>query len=134
MNQARLTARLAEARGNRRYRGDLSDHVTLSIEEGRSNYSVTNLMTYCDDIGVRLVMEDMATEDRFYPGSVADIHGTLWLLMERYNVDRQLIYRKTARHYTVPKPQDDKAGRSLSVVTLLAVCEVIHCDLRFEPK
>lgn len=88
-------------------------------------------------------MVDLATEDKFYPESVLDVHRILDLLMKRYDVDPNLVYRKTAIHYTPPKSLDQEEldklqsnGKrfvaSLSIKTLLAVCEVIYCDFLFE--
>ena len=48
-------------------------------------------------------MQDLATEDRFYPISILDVHKVLDLLMKRYLVDPKLVYRKTGVHYTPQK-------------------------------
>lgn len=124
------------------YVGDLSPYAVQSIETGRSNYPVQNLLTYLQDMKLRLVMKDMATEDCFEPVTVLDVHKVIRLLMDRYNIDNKLVYRKTGIHYTAPKnirvdakecsckgEDDVKYMTSLSIKTLLAVCEVIHCDL-----
>lgn len=146
MNQEQLADRLKSISGNEPYKGELTQYAVQSILSGRSNYPVANLLTYCKDLNITFVMEDMATEDRFYPTSVLEIHKTLDLLMKRYLIDAKLIYRKTGVHYTSPKSLDEedlkriegesghKYQVSLSIKTLLAVCEVIHCHLIFDPK
>lgn len=145
MTQEQIAERIKAVCGNNGYSGNLTPYAVKSIEEGRSNYPASNLITYCQDMGLKLVMFDLVTEDCFYPESVLDIHRVLDLLMRRYNVDYKLVYRKTAIHYTAPKSLDEKDLEKmkasskgtkyvapLSVKTLLAVCDVIHCDLRFE--
>lgn len=147
MNQEQLADRIKNAVSGAAYTGSLSPYAVQSIELARSNYPVQNLITFCQDMSLKLVMTDMATEDRFYPDSVLDVHKVLDLLMKRYLVDPKLVYRKTGVHYTPPKslnPEDlerlkeEADGRKyvipLSIKTLLAVCEVIHCDLSFYPK
>ena len=145
MTQEQIAERIKAAIQNKEYKGGLTSYAVKSIEEGRSNYPASNLIIYCQDMSLKLVMFDLVTEDCFYPESVLDIHKVLDLLMKRYNVDYKLVYRKTAIHYTAPKSFDEKDlekmktgdnGKKyaipLSVKTLLAVCDVIHCDLRFE--
>ena len=147
MNQEQLADRIKGVTNGAAYTGDLTPYAVQSIESGRSNYPVQNLITFCQDMKLRLVMTDMATEDRFCPDSVLGIHQVLDLLMKRYKIDYKLVYRKTGAHYTAPKsliPEDierlkeEADGRKyvtpLSIKTLLAVCEVIHCDLTFDRK
>lgn len=93
-----------------------------------------------------VIIVDETTEERYEIDSVMAMHNILSLLMDRYNVDAQLVYRKTAIHYTLPKviepgnkskskqKGEQKFSASLSVKTLLAVCEVIHSDILFLPK
>lgn len=146
MTQEQIAERLSAAAANREYSGNLTSYAIQSIGEGRSNYPVSNLIAYCNGLGLKLVMFDLATEDRFYPLSVLDVHRALNILMPRYKVDYKLVYRKTGVHYTAPKSLDEKElekiqsapnGKRfvtpLSIKTLLAVCDTIHCDLRFEP-
>ncbi|MCM1142545.1 MAG: hypothetical protein NC453_28580 [Muribaculum sp.] len=140
MNQEPIAEKLKTAMDGRAYQGSLTAYAAQSIGKGRSNYPVANLITYCQDSNLRMVMLDMATEDRFYPTSVLEVHRYICFLMNRYDVDYQLIYRKTAVHYTAPKSFDEselenvKHPAPLSIKTLLAVCDVIHCDLLFESK
>lgn len=147
MNQEQLADKIKAASEGAAYKGDLTSYAVQSIEMGRSNYPVSNLITYCQDQNLQLVMKDMATEDCFYPDSVLDVHKTLDLLMRRYKIDPKLIYRKTGVHYTPPKSliQEDlermmsesdsrKYMIPLSIKTLLAVCDVIYCELSFNRK
>ena len=147
MNQEQLANRIKDATNGADYTGGLTHYAVQSIELARSNYPVQNLISFCQDMNLKFVMTDMATEDRFYPESVLDVHRVLDLLMKRYKIDNKLVYRKTGVHYTPPKslnPEDlerikEKAdGRiyvtPLSIKTLLAVCEVIYCDLTFDQK
>jgi transcriptional regulator with XRE-family HTH domain len=144
MNQEQIAEKLKAISQDKVYKGGLSAYAIQSIKSGRSNYPVSNLIAYCQDLGLKFVMTDLTTEDCFYPISVLDVHKVLDLLMNRYEVDNKLVYRKTAVHYTAPKSLveeelekikatsgTNKYVASLSIKTLLAVCEVIHCDLSF---
>lgn len=144
MNQEQIAVKLKAVSQDKVYKGGLSSYAVQSIVSGRSNYPVSNLLTYCSDSNIKFVMTDLATEDCFYPVSVLDVHKVLVFLMDRYEVDHKLVYRKTAVHYTVPKSlveeeleeiksksDGNKYVTPLSIKTLLAVCEVIHCDLSF---
>lgn len=144
MNQEQIAEKLKAVSQDKVYKGGLSAYAVQSIKSGRSNYPVSNLIAYCQDLGLKFVMTDLATEDCFYPSSVLDVHKVLNLLMDRYEVDHKLVYRKTAVHYTVPKSlveeeleeiraksEGNKYVAPLSIKTLLAICEVIHCDLSF---
>lgn len=145
MNQELIAERLKTVLQGALYNGVLTPYAAKSIEDGRSNYPVSNLITYCQDMKLKIAMFDLTTEDCFYPASILEVHKVLDLLMRRYNVDYKLIYRKTAVHYTAPKSLDEdtlkkikadtygkKSVAPLSIKTLLAVCDVIHCDLFFE--
>lgn len=147
MNQEQLADRIKSVKEGVVYSNNLTSYAIQSIESGRSNYPVANLITYCNDSHLKLTMIDMATEDRFQPLSVLDVHKVLDLLMKRYKIDHKLVYRKTGVHYTPPKsfiPEDLERMKSegdgkkyvapLSIKTLLAVCDVIHCDLQFSQK
>lgn len=136
MTQTQIAERLKQALQGKAYEGSLTSYAVKSIEDGRSNYPVSNLLAYCEDMNLQLVMFDLVTEDCFYPTSVLAVHKVLGLLMERYKVDYKLVYRKTAIHYTAPKSFDEGSSvkAPLSIKTFLAVCDVIHCDLRFESK
>lgn len=147
MTQEQVAERIKSITHENDYHGNLTRYAVKSIEESRSNYPVSNLIIYCQDMNLKLKMIDLVTEDCFYPASVLDVHKVLDLLMKRYNVDYKLVYRKTAVHYTAPKSFDEKDLEQiksnskerkyvapLSIKTLLAVCEVIHCDLCFESK
>ena len=134
MNQEQDTEKLKELVGNKLYKGTLSSYAVESIKLGRSNYPVSNLLAYCNDFDLKVVMMDLTTEDCFYPKTVFDVHKILELLMDRYNIDTKAVYRKTSIHYTLPKSnqaENTKGAAPLSIKTLLAVCQVIHCDLLF---
>lgn len=137
MIQKQIAKRLASLLDGKTYKGhNLSEYAAGSIQNGSSNYPVSNLMVYCRDMGLRLVMTDKATEDVFYPVSTLEVHTILDLLMRRYKVDYNYVYRKTGVHYTAPKSlvKTDKKSSSLSIKTLWAVCETVNCDLDFELK
>lgn len=109
------------------YSGKLSGYAVCSIEESRSSYPVSNLIEYCKGTDIRMVMTDFATDEVYLIESIMDVHEVIGMLMERYNVDSNLIYRQTAVHYTSPK----NGRTSLSVNTLLAVCSSLHCKVDF---
>lgn len=145
MSQKQIAEKLKTVLQGATYSGTLTSYAAKSIEDGRSNYPVSNLITYCKDMNLKMVMLDLTTEDCFFPASILEVHAVLDLLMRRYKVDYKLVYRKTAVHYTAPKSFDEstltkikadadskKSVAPLSIKTLLAVCEVIHCDLLFE--
>lgn len=137
MIQKQIAKRLNSLLGGRTYNGNsLSEYAAGSIQNGSSNYPVSNLMVYCRDMGLRLVMTDKATEDIFCPVSTLEVHMVLDRLMKRYKIDYNYVYRKTGVHYTAPKSLNgtDKRSSSLSIKTLWAVCETINCDLDFELK
>ena len=146
MNQEQLADILKSASGESSYNGTLTQYAVQSILSGRSNYPVANMLSYCSDMNISFCMMDKATEDCFYPTTILEVHKTLDLLMKRYLIDPKLVYRKTGVHYTSPKSLNEEdlkkiqgeSGQkyqvSLSIKTLLAVCEVIHCALYFTPK
>lgn len=146
MNQEQIADKLKGILDGTAYKGSLTSYAVQSIESGRSNYPVSNLIAYCEGVNLRMVMTDMATEERFFPASILDVHKILGLLMDRYEVDAKLVCRKTSVHYTLPKSFEaeevekmrstgkNKYATPLSIKTFLAVCEVIHCDLSFESK
>ena len=74
MNQEQLADRIKEATNGAAYTGSLTSYAVQSIELARSNYPVQNLISFCQDMNLKFVMTDMATEDRFYPESVLDVH------------------------------------------------------------
>lgn len=118
---------------------DMSSFSVRSIENGDRNFSLNNLLAYCDYGGIQMSITDLNTEESWDVYSVFEIHKVLKLLMDRYNVDNKLVYRKTAMHYTPPKSfegedMNDRFRFALSIKTLLAVCEVIHCKLDFRLK
>lgn len=145
MNIGQLTAIITSTISGKSYSGGLTQYAVSSIETGRSNYAVSNLLKYCDDMGIRFVLIDSATEERYYPDSVLDIHKIFKMLMERYEIELQDIFKQTGMHYTPPVSYEDdqlefiqsvmatkKSLAPLSVKMLLAVCEMIPCELVFK--
>lgn len=145
MNLEQLSDRINGAVNRAAYSGSLTPYAVQSIELARSNYPVQNLILFCQDMNLTMVMTDMTTEDRFFPNSTLGVHKVLNLLMDRYKIAPKLVYLRSGVHYTPPKSflQEDlekmkegangkKYVASLSIKTLLAVCEVIHCDLTFK--
>lgn len=127
MTKEQLADKLKGIRQDNKYSGKLSGYAVRSIEESRSSYPVSNLIDYCEGTNLQMVMVDMATDEMYDICEVMDIHEAIDMLMKRYNIDSQYIYRKTAVHYTAPKN-----GRApLSVNTLLAVCSSLHCKIDF---
>ena len=130
MTKEQLADKLKEIRQDNRYSGNLSGYAARSIEESRSSYPVSNLIDYCKGTKLQMVMVDMATDEAYIVCEIMDVHEIIDMLMKRYNVDSQYIYRKTAVHYTAPK----NGHAPLSVNTLLAVCSSLHCKIDFLRK
>ena len=127
MTKETIADKLKEMNQGNRYSGKLSGYAVRSIEESRSSYPVSNLIDYCEGMNLQMVMVDMATDEVYVVHEIMDIHEIIDMLMKRYNIDYQLVYRKTAVHYTAPK----NGRASLSVNTLLAVCSSLHCKIDF---
>jgi len=130
MTKEQLAKKLNEVCGNNVYSGKLSGYAVRSIVESRSSYPVSNLIEYCEGMDVRMAITDLATDEVYTIDEIMQVHEVIGMLMERYDVDYQFVYRKTAVHYTAPK--DGRA--SLSVNTLLAVCSCLHCKIDFQRK
>lgn len=126
MNKETLGMKLKWMRKGRPVNG-LSKYSVKSIEEGRSSYPVTNLLIYCEALSLQMVMTDMATDESYPIEDVQSIHEILQMLMKRWQITEYSMYRTTHLHYTAPK---GKTG-SISIVTLLAMCSVLHCKLDF---
>lgn len=126
MNKEKLGIELSHKRGERLIYG-LTSYAVKSIEEGRSSYPVANLLVYCKELSMQMTLTDLATEETYSVNSIQEVHDTLQMLMKRWKVDAKIIYRKTGLHYT---PFKGKNG-SLSIVTMLAMCDVLHCELDF---
>lgn len=124
MTKEEIGTKLSELRNGRSVDG-LSGFAVQSIETGRSSYPVSNLVQYCNSTEAELTMVDTNTDEIFPVKSVWDCHRTINMLMNRYNVDEKLVYRKTGAHYTIPKGK----YQPLSINTLLSVCEVLRCNL-----
>ena len=142
MTEKQIAERLLEAIKGKTVYFSLSRNAVASIENGRNNYPVSRLLSYCNDTKLAMVMKDMATEESYTVHTVLEISRLLKMLMHRYKVGRCEILHKTGVCYTAPNLEDTdgrrcrKGGRhylSLTIRTLLAVCETIHCDILFEP-
>ena len=127
MTKEQLAKKLSVVCGKNVYSGELSDYAIRSIKESRSSYPVSNLIDYCKGMDVRMAITDMATDEAYRVFEIMDVHNVIMMLMERYGIDSQYIYRKTAVHYTAPK----NGRASLSINTLLAVCSSLHCRIDF---
>lgn len=134
MTPQQIAERLKDALEGEKYKGSLSRFKAKSIENADRNYPVANLADYCDDMGVRIVMTDLATEDRFFPRDATEIHHTLKLLMDRYKVRKSDVANRYGLHYTPLRTSSKSNGAvsSLSIKVLLTVCDMIHCDISFE--
>lgn len=127
MTLEQLTDKLATAREDNVYEGTLSGYAVRSIEKGRSSYPVSNLIEYCNGIGLSVAIVDMNTDEFYLVDGADEVHEAIGMLMKRYNVSVNQILRQTSVNYTAPKN-----GRThLSVNTLLSVCSILHCRVDF---
>lgn len=117
-------------------KGAPSGYVVQSIETGRSSYTVTQLLAYCEGCNLQMAINDWATDENFSVNSALEAHQLLDLLIGRYQVSRKTIYAKTGITYTPPRKRkgDGECVTHLSIQTLLGVLSVMHCELRFFPK
>lgn len=143
MTQQEVASKLKEALKGRSYSGSLSNYAVQSIENSLSNYSVANLIKYCEDMDLKMKVEDLVTLDKFNVGSLFELHKSIDLLMKRYKVNIDDIFRETGHWYSPPKTLDyavylrmlaegKKYAASISIKGLVAVCNALHCDLLFE--
>lgn len=126
MNKEKLGIELSNIRNGRPIDG-LTSYAVKSIEEGRSSYPVANLLMYCEALKLQMILTDMATDENYPVDNMQEVHDVLQMLMQRWQIDDSLMYRKTGIHYTAPK---GKTG-SLSITTMLAMCSVLHTKLDF---
>lgn len=126
MNKEKLGIELSCKRNGRPING-LTGYAIKSIEEGRSSYPVVNLLIYCKALSMQMTLTDIATGETYPVSSIDRVHEVLQMLMKRWAIDNKAIYRKSGVHYT---PAKGKNG-SLSITTMLAMCEVLHCKLDF---
>lgn len=127
MTKEQLAIKLAQISQENKCPEKLSDYSIKSIREGRSSYPVSNLIDYCEGMELQMMMVDLATDEMYGIYGIMDVHNVIGMLMKRYNIDCQRIYRETSVHYTPPKNK----RTSLSINTLLAVCSVLHCKIEF---
>lgn len=128
MNQQEIGVRLAELTQGKQYLGELGTCTVKSILSGTANYPASNLLQYCKDMKIDLILEDVMTGDRFKATTILEVHKVLGLLMDRWDIRLVDVFRQTGMHYTPPT----KDSTSLSIKTFLAVCEAIHCNLLLE--
>ncbi len=126
MNKEKLGVELLHRRNGASIVG-LSRYVIKSIEEGRSSYSVSNLIVYCEALSLQMTITDLATDEVYPVDTIFEVHDVLQMLMKRWQIDESMIYRKTGVHYTAPKSDSG----SLSINTMLSMCKVLHCKLDF---
>lgn len=126
MKKEKLGVELSLIRNGKPIEG-LTDYAVKSIEEGRSSYPVTNLLTYCEALSLRMVLTDMATDESYRVDDTQEVHDVLQMLMKRWHINDSCMFRKAGVHYTTPK---GKKG-SLSIATMLSMCKVLHCKLDF---
>lgn len=129
MNKVTIAIKLVELRGKTPIE-HLTAYAVRSIEKGVVSYPVANLITYCKDASLRMVLTDKATLESYPLDEMPEVHEVIQMIMRRYKIDDKLIYRKTGVYYTPPKGNEG----SLSMNTLLAVCEALHCTLTFVKK
>lgn len=130
MTTEQIAERLREVRGDGEYVGSMSGYSRMTIEQHRANYPVSNLMGYCDGLGIQPIITDMTMSESYDVDSVSDVHEVIAMLMKRYEIDEKYLYRKTARHYTPPK----EGRTSLSIEVLLAILDAMMCKLDFIKK
>lgn len=126
MNKEKLGYDLSKLRNGRPVNG-LTKYSIKSIETGRSSYPVTNLLKYCKELSLRLVLTDKATGESYPADEIQEVHEILQMLMKRWQFDEASMYRKAEVHYTPPKGDNG----SLSISTMLAMCSVLRCKLSF---
>lgn len=126
MNKEKLGEELSHRRNGSPIEG-LSNYAIKSIEEGRSSYPVTNLLTYCEALSLQLTITDLAMDEIYPVDTIQEVHEVLQMLMKRWKIDDATMYRKANVHYTAPKGNTG----SLSINTMLAMCKVLHCKLDF---
>lgn len=142
MTPKQLADKLASARGNRKYSGELTSYVVSTIENGKSiKYPVVNLITYCEGCDLQFAITDMNTDESYDVDSVLDIHKILNYLMRMYGIKVNDIFQRIGVHYTPPKSLDENVlgdmegyTTSLSITTLLLMCSMLHCRLDFVRK
>lgn len=128
MTQTEIAERLQTLTQGKVYEGTLTPFIAQSIEQSRTNYSVGNLLQYCQDMNVVMAIRDELTWDSFVVDTPLKVHEVLQFLSDRYEIGFKAALQKRGVHYTSPT---DK-GFSLSIRTLLTACEAIHCSLSFE--
>lgn len=126
MNKEKLGIELSHKRNGNPIVG-LTKYAIKSIEEGRSSYPVSNLLVYCRALSMQMTITDLAMDEIYPVDTIQEVHDVLQMLMERWSLDEADIYRKSGVHYTAPKGNTG----SLSIITMLEMCKVLHCKLDF---
>lgn len=126
MSKEEIGERLREIRKTNHIMIDeLGDYAIRSVETASCSYPVSNLIIMCNALGVKLEITDTYVGETFPVSSISECHLVLATIMDRYEVDHKMIYRLTGRHYTLPKG----AKQPLSINTLLAICDALHCEI-----
>lgn len=121
-----IGARLQDLKGTQSVTG-LSKLSVKSIEKGCANYSVSNLITYCQSLSIRFIITDKTTDESYPADSKEEIHSVLQMLMKRWHITPLAIRKKADVYYTPPK----NGKFPLSIDTLLTVLDVLHCKVEF---
>ena len=130
MNKVELGVKLANMRNGQSIEG-LTDYAVKSIEEARSSYPVANMLMYCNRLHIVVVLKDTATMECYPVENTSEVHDVLQMLMQRWQIDDTMMFRKTGIHYTAPKSKADAERGSLSIDTMLAMCKTLRCELNF---
>lgn len=107
--------------------GALSRYAQATILCATSNYSVSNLIKFCEGCNINIAIIDMATLDCFRIVGIAELRECIGLLMDRYNITSPLIFRKAGVHYSESKG----VNTGFSINTLLAVLDVVKAEIKF---
>lgn len=125
MTREEIGRELARMRNGKSIGYALSGYAVKSIEESRSSYPVSNLLTLCQALNAQFYLKDTNTDERYPVDTIEDCHKVIKFLMDRYETDEKMVYRITGTHYTPPKG----VQCPLSINTLFDICKVLKCDV-----
>lgn len=137
LSTLQIASRIKSCLNGRAYSGPLSKHVSKAIEESLTNYSVRNLLSYCHDMNIKVIIIDENTEDKFPVLSIFELYETIQFIMRRYLIDpRQLTQMSGVGHSYIKaltKIEEVTEATPLSINALIAFFTLLHCDLLFQP-